>query len=146
MCTYRIAILAFHMAFLDRPRDPLVVAAFSLAVHHGGDMEEAVNIARRISTPHATIYHELSEPQNLDTKALKKEVLDLGVSVSRALSNMTDAYYVSRAMSSYPKAPYSDLVHAQPTHILILHTSTSTSISKSCALQLFNFPLYGMYV
>lgn len=105
-----VAIIAFHMAFLDRPRDPLVVAAFSLAVHSGGDMDEAIGIARRISKPHATIYHELSPPKNLQDSALKKEVLELGESVSRALSNMTDSYYVSQAMSSYPKAPASDLV------------------------------------
>ncbi|KAI3759550.1 hypothetical protein L6452_07442 [Arctium lappa] len=105
-----VAILAFHMALLDRPRDPLVVAAFSLAVHNGGDMEEAIGIARRIYKPHATFYHELSEPRSLEKKTLKREVLDLGASVSKALSNMTDTYYVSRAMSSYPKAPYSDLV------------------------------------
>ncbi|CAH1423110.1 unnamed protein product [Lactuca virosa] len=106
-----VAILAFHMALLDKPRDPLVVAVFSLAVHNGGDTEEAVSIAKRISKPYAKgIYHELSEPQDLDLKTLKKQVLDLGVFVNRALSNMTDSYYVSQAMSSYPKAPYSDLV------------------------------------
>ncbi|KAK1433965.1 hypothetical protein QVD17_10883 [Tagetes erecta] len=105
-----VAILAFHMAFLDEPRDPLVVAAFSLAVHNGGDMEEAINIARKICKPHVTVYHELSEPKNLEDKGLRKEVLELGSSVNRALSNMTDTYYVSQAMSSYPKAPYSDLV------------------------------------
>nr|KAJ0208741.1 hypothetical protein LSAT_V11C400190340 [Lactuca sativa] len=106
-----VAILAFHMALLDKPRDPLVVAVFSLAVHNGGDMNEAVSMAKRISKPHAKgIYHELSEPQDLDLKTLKKQVLDLGVFVSRALSNMTDSYYVSQAMSGYPKAPYSDLV------------------------------------
>ncbi|KVI06126.1 Poly A polymerase, head domain-containing protein [Cynara cardunculus var. scolymus] len=105
-----VAILAFHMALLDRPRDPLVVAAFSLAVHNGGDMKEAVGIARRIYKPHAKMYYELSEPQSLEKTTLKKEVLDLGASVSKALSNMTDTYYVSHAMSNYPKAPYSDLV------------------------------------
>ncbi|MFS7971378.1 putative polynucleotide adenylyltransferase [Helianthus anomalus] len=105
-----VAILAFHMAVLDKPREPLVVAAFSLAVHNGGDMEEAIGIARKISKPHVTTYRELSEPANLEHKALKKEVLELGSSVNKALSNMTDTYYVSRAMSSYPKAPYSDLV------------------------------------
>ncbi|KAJ0536736.1 putative polynucleotide adenylyltransferase [Helianthus annuus] len=105
-----VAILAFHMAVLDKPREPLVVAAFSLAVHNGGDMEEAISIARKISKPHVTTYRELSEPANLEHKALKKEILELGSSVNKALSNMTDTYYVSRAMSSYPKAPYSDLV------------------------------------
>ncbi|KAI7752331.1 hypothetical protein M8C21_014818 [Ambrosia artemisiifolia] len=105
-----VAILAFHMALLDRPRDPIVVAAFSLAVHNGGDMEEAISIARKISKPHVTSYNELSETKNLEDRALKKEVLELGLSVKKALSNMTDTYYVSRTMSSYPKAPYSDLV------------------------------------
>ncbi|KAI3727093.1 hypothetical protein L1987_66902 [Smallanthus sonchifolius] len=76
-----VAILAFHMAVLDRPRGPLVVAAFSLAVHNGGDMEEAISIARKLSKPHATTYHELSEPKSLEQKALKKEVLELGSSV-----------------------------------------------------------------
>nr|GEZ59315.1 polynucleotide adenylyltransferase family protein [Tanacetum cinerariifolium] len=104
-----VAIFALHMAFLDRPRDPLVVAAFSLAVHNGGDMEEAIGIAKRISTPHATIYAELSDSQYLEPKALKKEVLELEVSVSKALSNMTDSYYVSQAMRTYPKAPKSDM-------------------------------------
>ncbi|PWA88209.1 polynucleotide adenylyltransferase family protein [Artemisia annua] len=105
-----VAILALHMALLDRPRDPLVVAAFSLAVHNGGDMEEAIGIAQRISTPHATFYYELSDSQYLEPRALKKEVLELGVSVSKALSNMTDSYYVSQALRSYPKAPKSDMV------------------------------------
>lgn len=118
VCNYinsRVAILAFHMAFLDRPRDPLVVAAFSLAVHNGGDMEEAISIARKICKPHVTVYHELSEPKILEDKALKNEVLELGSSVNRALTNMTDTYYVSRAMSNYPKAPYSDLVRVRST-------------------------------
>lgn len=115
----RVAIVAFHLAFLDKPRDPLVVAVFSLAVYNGGDMVEAVEIARKISKSHATIYQELSDHKNLDGKLLKKEVLDLGLSVSKALSNMTNSYYVSRALSNYPKAPYSDLVCVQPTRSLI---------------------------
>ena len=71
-----------------------MVAAFSLAVHNGWDMEEAIGIAKRISTQHATIYAELSDSQYLEPKALKKEVLELGVSVSKAISNMTDSFYV----------------------------------------------------
>ena len=62
----RVEILALHMALLDRPRDPLVVATFSLALHNGGDMEEAIGIAKRISTPHATFGYELSDSQYLE--------------------------------------------------------------------------------
>ncbi|KAM7480199.1 hypothetical protein LguiA_028412 [Lonicera macranthoides] len=105
-----VAILAFHKALSDEPRDPMVVAAFSLAVHNGGDMLEALNIARRISRPHDTSFHELLVHQNLDSATLKDEVLHLNASVSKALSIMTDEHFVSQAMNLYPKAPYSDLV------------------------------------
>ncbi|KAK2973998.1 hypothetical protein RJ640_026716, partial [Escallonia rubra] len=106
----RVAILAFHKALSDEPRDPLVVAAFSLAVHNGGDICEALKIARMISKPHDISFHELRESQNLDSKALKNEVMHLAESVRSALCDMTDEYYVSQAMARYPKAPYSDLV------------------------------------
>lgn len=91
----------------------MVVAAFSLAVHNGGDMLEALNIARRISRPHDSSFQELLVHQILDSEALKDEVLHLNASVFKALSNMTDEHFVSQAMSQYPKAPYSDLVSTQ---------------------------------
>ncbi|XP_057972053.1 uncharacterized protein LOC131160410 isoform X2 [Malania oleifera] len=105
-----VGILAFHKALLDRPRIPLVVAAFCLAVYNGGDMMEAVDIAKRISKAHDVRFHELLEPENLDSEELTNEVLDLAVSVKGALYKMTDEYYVSQAMSEYPQAPRSDLV------------------------------------
>nr|XP_033513505.1 CCA-adding enzyme-like isoform X4 [Nicotiana tomentosiformis] len=104
-----VAILAFHKAISDQPRDPLVVAAFGLGIHNGGDLSEALSIAKRISTQHDGSFHEL-ESQDLDLAALKEEVVELATSVQRALTNMTDEYFVSRAMTNYPKAPYSDLV------------------------------------
>ncbi|KAK9278938.1 hypothetical protein L1049_028520 [Liquidambar formosana] len=108
--TLWVGILAFHKALLDQPRDPLVVATFGLAVHNGGDLLEALNIARRIARPHDVSFHELLEPRNLDSKALTNEVMDLAGSVKHALSQMTDEYFVSQAMAGYPQAPYSDLV------------------------------------
>ncbi|MCD7460059.1 hypothetical protein HAX54_042759 [Datura stramonium] len=104
-----VTILAFHKALSDQPRDPLVVAAFSLGVHNGGDLSEALSIAKRISAQHDGSFHEL-ESQDLDLAALKEEVVELATSVQRELTNMTDEYFVSRAMANYPKAPYSDLV------------------------------------
>lgn len=104
-----VTILAFHKALSDQPRDPLVVAAFSLGVHNGGDLSEALSIAKRISAQHDGSFHEL-ESRDLDLAALKEEVVELATSVQRALTNMTDEYSVSRAMANYPKAPYSDLV------------------------------------
>jgi poly(A) polymerase len=106
-----IGILAFHKALSDEPRDPRVVAAFSLAVHNGGDILEAVNISKNICKPHNTNFKELSlVPQNLDPQTLKHEVLRLAASVLTAVSNMTDAHIISQSMAEYSKAPQSDLV------------------------------------
>ncbi|KAJ4728866.1 putative Poly(A) polymerase [Melia azedarach] len=105
-----VAILAFHKALCDQPRDPLVVAVFSLAVHNGGDILEAVKIARRITKPHNDSFYELLEPRDLHFQMLKDEVMDLAESTKGALSKMTDEHFVSQAMAGYPRAPFSDLV------------------------------------
>ncbi|GAY68411.1 hypothetical protein CUMW_263930 [Citrus unshiu] len=94
----------------NQPRDPLVVAVFSLAVYNGGDMLEAVKIARRINKSHDESFCELLEPRDLDFEALKHEVMDLAESSKGALSKMTDEYFVSQAMAGYSRAPFSDLV------------------------------------
>ncbi|KAI8529272.1 hypothetical protein RHMOL_Rhmol12G0213000 [Rhododendron molle] len=112
-CSLWVGILAFHKALSDQPRDPLVVAAFCLAVHNGGDISEALNIARSISTPHDISFHELLQPQNLEVESLRDAVMNLAASVKNILTNMTDEYFVSKAISMtslYPTAPYSDLV------------------------------------
>ncbi|KAB1217519.1 Poly(A) polymerase I [Morella rubra] len=105
-----VGILAFHKALYEQPRESLVVAAFSLAVHNGGDILEAVNIARMITTSHDVSFHELSERQNLDSQTLTDAVMNLAASVKGALYKMTDEHFVSQAMEGYPQAPYSDLV------------------------------------
>ncbi|XP_040368193.1 uncharacterized protein LOC112178662 isoform X3 [Rosa chinensis] len=105
-----IAILAFHKALSEQPRDALVVAAFTLAVHNGGDMPEAVDIARTITKPYVGGFHELLEPKRLDSEAYDKEVKDLEASFRLALHHMTDQQIVSEAMAEYPQAPFSDLV------------------------------------
>ncbi|KFK27655.1 hypothetical protein AALP_AA8G411400 [Arabis alpina] len=106
-----IAILAFHKALADKPRSPLVLAAFSLAVHNGGDIVEAVNITKKITRPHDRSFFELLElKKNLDFQTLLDEVMDLDASIKNALNQMTDGYYISKAMAAYPQAPYSDMV------------------------------------
>ncbi|CAL9231325.1 unnamed protein product [Arabidopsis halleri] len=106
-----IAILAFHKALADQPRSPLVVAAFTLAVHNCGDILEAVKITKKITRPHDKSFFELVEPEeNLDFQTLLDEVMDLDASIKDALNQMIDGYYISKAMSAYPQAPYSDLV------------------------------------
>lgn len=110
-CSLWIGILAFHKALVDHPRDPLVVAAFSIAVHSGGSILEAIKIARMISQPHDMTFDELLEPGSIDSDdALINEVMDLAASVKTALCKMTDEHFVSRAMIEYPQAPHSDLV------------------------------------
>ncbi|XP_019464723.1 PREDICTED: uncharacterized protein LOC109363020 [Lupinus angustifolius] len=105
-----VAILALHKTLSDLPRDPLVVAAFSLAVHNGGNFSEAVGIARRIDKSHDVRFPELLDPSGLDAEALADEVLNLAESVKGTLSQMTTRYLVSQAMADYPQAPHSDMV------------------------------------
>ncbi|KAJ7945644.1 Poly A polymerase [Quillaja saponaria] len=105
-----VGLLALHEALSYQPRDPMVVAAFGLAVYNGGDMKEAVKIARRIDKPPDNSFPELLEPQRLDSEALTDETIDLAASVKGALCKMTDEHFVSQALADYPQAPYSDLV------------------------------------
>ncbi|KAF5743660.1 Polynucleotide adenylyltransferase family protein [Tripterygium wilfordii] len=95
-----VGILAFHEALSDHPRDPLVVAAFSLAVHNGGDMSEAINITKRITRPHDISFPELSEPKDLDSPELTNEVMHLADSVRDVLSKMTYKCYTLQAQNS----------------------------------------------
>nr|GLL35999.1 uncharacterized protein LOC104102017 isoform X2 [Ipomoea trifida] len=105
-----VAILAFHKALSEQARDPSVVAAFCLGVHNGGDLTEALSIAGSISRKHESCFPELLEHQHLDSASLKDEVVDLALSVQRALTAITDEYFVSRAMAEYSKVPYSNVV------------------------------------
>lgn len=110
--------MAFHKALSDQPRSPLVVAAFSLAVHNGGDILEAAKIAKKITRPHDSSFFELvQEPEkkeNIKFQTLLDEVMDLDASVKDALNQMTDGYYISKAMAAYPQAPFSDMVNKSP--------------------------------
>ncbi|XP_008791060.1 uncharacterized protein LOC103708071 [Phoenix dactylifera] len=106
-----VGLLAFHQALVRQPRDPLVVAIFTLALHNGGDLPEAVEIARAITYPNDANFPELLQLQRWDTDhELVKEVVDLSSAVNAALSSMTDEYFVSKAMAGYPRAPCSDMV------------------------------------
>lgn len=106
-----LGIFAFHKALVDQPQDPLVVTAFSLAVHSGGSLLESVEIARRISQPYQSSFPELLEARNPDSNnALVHKTINFAALVKTALCNMTDGCYVSKAMAKYPKAPSSDLV------------------------------------
>ncbi|XP_060197024.1 uncharacterized protein LOC132626235 [Lycium barbarum] len=106
-----IAILAFHKALVDRPRDPLVVAAFSIAVHCGGSLSDVLGIVKKISQPHDTRFSELLDIRNIESdEALLDEMMDLAAYVEAALQKMTDELFVSRALIEYPQAPKSDMV------------------------------------
>ncbi|XAR48233.1 Polynucleotide adenylyltransferase [Bertholletia excelsa] len=110
-CSLWLGILAFHKALVDHPRDPLVIAAFSIGIYMGGSLSEAVNIAGRISQPHDVSFGELIESGSIVSKdVLINEVLDLAESVNAALRKMTDRHFVSQAMIKYPQAPRSDLI------------------------------------
>lgn len=106
-----VAILAFHKALADQPRDPLVIAAFSIAVHSGESLMDAVKIARRIKQPHDAQFVEVSKLQSFKSNnELVDEVIDLAASATAALQKMTDEHCISQALIQYPKAPQSDMV------------------------------------
>lgn len=113
MLYFRIALLAFHKALVDQPQDPLVVAAFSLAVHSDGSLYEAIEIAQSISQPHASFPEIIESNHKESNYALMDQVVDLAVSVNAVLWKMTDHQYVSQAMINYPQAPWSDLVRVK---------------------------------
>ncbi|XP_010426382.1 PREDICTED: uncharacterized protein LOC104711381 [Camelina sativa] len=105
-----LAILALHKALADQPRYPSVVAAFSLAVHNGGDVLEAIKITEEVTKPHNISFFELLEPEEMDSQTLLDEVMDLDSSVKEALGQMTNGKFISKAMAAYPQAPRSDMV------------------------------------
>ncbi|KAI3730785.1 hypothetical protein L1987_61962 [Smallanthus sonchifolius] len=106
-----VSILAFHEALVDQPRDALVIAAFSIAVHSGGSLSEAVDIAKEISQPHETSFHEISQSSYAYSKdELMNEVIKLADSVKSTLRRLTDENLVSQALIQYPQAPQSDMV------------------------------------
>lgn len=111
----RVGILAFHLALVSEPCDPLTVATFALAIQNGGDLVEAISIARGITRPYDSSFSELVEPQALDNDSeLMDEVLELASSVKAAMSMMTDEHFVSQAMAKYSQAAHSDLVLSFP--------------------------------
>lgn len=107
-----VALLAFHEALLRKPRDYLVVATFIFALNNGGDLKEAVKIAKAKTHPPEVGFPELlEEPQGWNSsEELVNDVLDFAYTIQNALNSMTDEYYVSKAMSQYPQAPNSDMV------------------------------------
>ncbi|XP_042408638.1 uncharacterized protein LOC121997997 isoform X1 [Zingiber officinale] len=105
-----VGILAFHQALVRQPRDPSVIATYCLALHNGGNLPEAVDIARSITRSHDNKFPELLKSREWDDGDLICEVRNLASSVTSALSSMTDEHFVSQAMAPYPQAPYSDLV------------------------------------
>ncbi|XP_031260952.1 uncharacterized protein LOC116119153 [Pistacia vera] len=101
-----ISIFAFHKALVDHPRDPLVVAAFSLAVHSGGSLLDSIEKAKRISQLHDSCmsFHELPKSQRLDNVDFMYRVINLATSIIAILHDMTLEYSVPQSMSQSPQA------------------------------------------
>ncbi|KAG5067093.1 hypothetical protein JHK86_010824 [Glycine max] len=135
-----VGILALHKALSDRPRNPLAVAAFSLAVHNGGNLLEAVSMAGMINKPHDVRFPELLDPSGLDAEALEAEILDLAESVRGTILQMTNEYFVSQAMADYPQAPRSNLVSIFFLDFYVyLRTMLSSYSSRWITLDISNF-------
>lgn len=106
-----VALLAFHLALVDEPRDALIVTSFVLSVRNGGNLEKAVNKSRGICKKANKFHPEvLDAVENECDESVMEKVLDLTLAVKSSLNAMVDEYVVSQAMSKYPQAPFSDLV------------------------------------
>lgn len=110
-CSLWVALLAFHLALVDEPRDALVVTSFVISVRNGGNLEKAVNKARGI-WKRANKFHPevLDAVENECDESVVDKVLDLALAVKSSLNAMVDEYVVSQAMAKYPQAPFSNLV------------------------------------
>lgn len=73
-------------------------------------MSLAVDIGKSINRQHDTSYRELLEPKVWSDKLLVNEVQSFAALMKRALTEMTDEYFVANAMAKIPQAPSSDLV------------------------------------
>ncbi|XP_023733521.2 uncharacterized protein LOC111881359 isoform X2 [Lactuca sativa] len=111
-CCLWVGILAFHEALVEEGRDSLVIGAFSIAVHGGGSLSEAVDIAMKISPPETSFHEVIISPTTYlySKHELMEEVLRLAASVKAALRRLTDEHFVSQALINYPQAPQSHLV------------------------------------
>ena len=97
-----VALLAFHLALVDEPRDALVVTSFVLSVRNGGNLEKAMNKARRISKRANKFHPEvLDAVENKCDESVMEKVLDLALAVRSSLNAMANEYVVSQAISEY---------------------------------------------
>ncbi|KAG5019552.1 hypothetical protein JHK82_015476 [Glycine max] len=133
-----VGILALHKALSDRLRDPLAVAAFSLAVHNGGNLLEAINITGMINKPHDARFPELLDPSGLDAEALEAEILDLAESVRGTILQMTNEHFVSQAMADYPQSPRSNLMDYTRYFKIPLKTKLAIFPTNSTHIQVQN--------
>eukprot|EP01018_Ginkgo_biloba_P017274 Gb_24145 [translate_table: standard] len=106
-----VGLLAFHLALVNEPQDAFVVTAFALTVRNGGNLEKAVSKARMNAKKANRFCPEVLEAvESVCDEAVIDQVLDLASAVKSSLDAMMNAKIISRAMSKYPQAPFSDLV------------------------------------
>lgn len=126
---------------LPDPRDPLAVAAFSLAVHSGASLLEAVKIAKR---NFLTTWWKLPWITSF-RKYIIKWCVNVSGHWSRNISQwcnyarwwMNDDCYVSRAMIEFSEATFSDLVRAYHFN-QTFSSSWKFSVCRDCFL-IFRF-------
>lgn len=110
-----------------------MVAALSLALHNGGNLSEAIAIAKRINKPHDARFPELLDPSGLDKEDFEDEILELAESIKGSLWQMTTRHLVSGAMADYPQAPHSDLVSIYSfTDLYILLDNATQQMEWTC--------------
>ncbi|TXG59992.1 hypothetical protein EZV62_014565 [Acer yangbiense] len=81
-----VTIFYFYLALVRKPRDPRVIAAFTLAICSGYFSEAAKRVIHIPHQSHDTTLCELSTSQGLGEDEIKEQVLDLITSVMDVIS------------------------------------------------------------
>lgn len=110
MCINRIGLLAFHLALVNKPQDPLVVWTFSSVLYHG-NWQDGVKYARKHVQEQVNCLHEISEPCDYKSdRELAEKVTQFASFVQASIDPLMDKDSLFKSMSRFPLFPCSGLV------------------------------------
>ncbi|KAL5557410.1 hypothetical protein UlMin_039646 [Ulmus minor] len=109
-CRLWVGLLAFHLALVNIPQDPLVVVAFASILYHG-DWKEGLRFARENAQVQDNFLPELSRPfESKSDEELAEELSQLATLVQDSIDVLTETESLIESMSRYPVYPCSGLV------------------------------------
>ncbi|KAL5706176.1 hypothetical protein ACHQM5_024380 [Ranunculus cassubicifolius] len=110
-----VALLAFHMALVNNPQDPLVVWAFSSSLYYG-NWEDALEFARGKSNQHFSFLPEMSEScSTISDEQLAEKVHQFASQVTSSISALVEPESLINAMARYPQYTFPNYAYVSPT-------------------------------